>query len=117
MQIGKGVSTSIIITLISILIFAFVIQLFGMGGDILKPVNQFIKALSIFLGCFFSVRGKNGYLKGGIIGLIATVITYLLFSLFTGSIDLNAMLFVDLLLGIIVGVIAGVVTVNIKKEN
>ena len=41
----------------------------------------------------------------------------MLFALFTGSIDFNIMLLVDLLLGIVVGVIAGVVTVNIKKEN
>lgn len=114
-QISKGVSTGLIFTLIAILIFAFVLKVFNLDSGIIKPVNQFIKIIGIFLGCYFSLSGKAGFLKGIAVGFITTILTYLLFSLFTNSIDFNAMLALDLLLGCVVGLISGVIAVNLNK--
>lgn len=62
---GRGVSLAIIVCLAAVLIFALVIQFTGLPESVIMPVNQFIKVLAIFIGCFFSLRGSKGWLKGG----------------------------------------------------
>ena len=81
--IGGGIS--VITALLLILVFAGLIKAFNMGSGIIKPINQFIKALAIFIGCFFCVRESKGLVKGVGIGLIFTIIIYLLFALLSSS--------------------------------
>ena len=81
---GRGVSLAIIVCLAAVLIFALVIQFTGLPESVIMPVNQFIKVLAIFIGCFFSLRGSKGWLKGGLVGLIAGGLTFLLFALLGG---------------------------------
>jgi len=85
---GRGVSLAIIVCLAAVLIFALVIQFTGLPESVIMPVNQFIKVLAIFIGCFFSLRGSKGWLKGGLVGLIAGGLTFLLFALL-GEISLR----------------------------
>ena len=114
-SIIKGVATSVIVTLVGVLIFAGVVKLTFLGQSIIKTVNQFIKILSIFFGCFFCVSGKNGLIKGAIIGVLSMVITYLLFALIGGEISFGKPFFLDLVFGLIVGGISGIIAVNVKK--
>lgn len=106
----------LIIVLAGILIFAGIIKIACLSDGVIKPVNQFIKILSVFLGCFFSVRGKLGFLKGGLVGAIGMAITYLVFSLIGGQISFGGTFVLDLLFGLVVGIISGIVAVNLKKE-
>lgn len=111
----KGVLSALIVTLIGIFIFAFIAKVACLSQNVIKSVNQFIKILSIFLGCNFSVKEKGGLLKGLLIGLIYMTLSYLLFALFGAEIDFGLKLIIDLIFGIIVGGISGVITVNVKK--
>ena len=52
-QIGKGACVSIIFTLAAVLLFALAIKLFSIPSAAITPVNQVIKFLAVFLGCFF----------------------------------------------------------------
>ena len=113
----KGALTAVIITLVGILIFAGITKFTLFNNGVIKAVNQFIKILAIFLGCSFCIRGSNGLLRGGILALITTIITYSLFSLFCGSSAFNQNFLLDLIFTIIIGAISGVITVNIKKQN
>ncbi len=111
----KGVLTTIIITLLSVLIFAGVVKFAVLNSNVIKAVNQFIKIISIFLGTVFCVHGKMGLIKGLLIGLIATIITYLIFTLFGGEMALKGKLILDLIFTSIVGAISGIIAVNIRK--
>ena len=116
LSVVKGVGTAVIVTLVGVLIFAAVVKIAALNTSVIKAVNQFIKILSVFLGVSVSVRGKMGLIKGLAIGVVSTVVTYLLFALIGGEISFGTPFFIDLLFGLIVGAISGVIVVNIRKD-
>ncbi len=111
----RGVLYAVIITLISVLIFAFIVKFALLGSGVIKAVNQFIKIISIFLGCSLSIRGNLGLVKGALVGAFTTIITYLLFSLFSGSVTFNGSFILDIVFTAIIGGISGILAVNMKK--
>ncbi len=111
----KGVLISVLITLIAVFIFGFVIKLATLSGGAIKVVNQFIKALSLLIGVFVSVRGSKGLLKGGIIGVLTFGIVYLIFALLTGAVKFDTSFLIDLIFGAVIGILSGIIAVNIKK--
>ena len=112
---GRGVSLAIIVCLAAVLIFALVIQFTGLPESVIMPVNQFIKVLAIFIGCFFSLRGSKGWLNGGLVGLIAGGLTFLLFALL-GGFPSGLRILWDLLFCVGVGILSGIISVNLKKD-
>ena len=112
---GRGVSLAIIVCLAAVLIFALVIQFTGLPESVIMPVNQFIKVLAIFIGCFFSLRGSKGWLKGGLVGLIAGGLTFLLFALL-GGFPSGLRILLYLLFCVGVGILSGIISVNLKKD-
>ena len=65
-QVVKGVITALVITLLGVLIFAFVLSVTSLSNQVIKPVNQFIKLLAVFFGCFLSVKEGKGFAKVGL---------------------------------------------------
>ncbi|MBR2614563.1 MAG: TIGR04086 family membrane protein [Clostridia bacterium] len=114
-SILKGVGLTVILTLLLVLIFGFIVKIFSISEKVIMPVNQFIKVVAVFIGCFFSIRGSAGFLKGLIVGLISTLIVYLIFFIIGGRFDFNYKFFIDLIFVSIIGMISGIITVNVKK--
>ena len=113
-QLIKGVLTGVIATIAGILIFAVIVNLTGINQSVIKGVNQFIKIISVFIGCLFSFSREKGLIKGAISGIIITVITYLIFLLF-GAASFGTGFLIDLALLTVVGAISGIIAVNVKK--
>ncbi len=113
-QLIKGILTGVIATIAGILIFAVIVNLTGINQSVIKGVNQFIKIISVFIGCLFSFSGEKGLIKGAISGIIITVITYLIFLLF-GAASFGTGFLIDLALLTVVGAISGIIAVNVKK--
>jgi putative membrane protein (TIGR04086 family) len=114
-NIIKGVCVTLIVTLIGVLVFSFIIKLAVLNGKTIKMVNQFIKIISLFLGCLFSVRGKLGLLRGAIIGVLSMAVIYLVFALLGASNAFNIGFVLDLVFGLIVGAISGLIAVNVHQ--
>ena len=112
---AKGVGISVIAMLIGVLVFALIIKIASLSPSVIKPVNQFIKAIALFLGCFFSISGSKGYLKGAVSGLVSVILIYLIFALIGGENLFGLNFFIDLAFGLIVRAISGIISVNIKK--
>lgn len=115
-SIIKGVSTALIITLVGVLIFAGVVKIATLNSGVIKAVNQFIKILSVFLGCTFSLKESKGLIKGVIVGVFSTLITYLIFALVGGAVSFGLSFLLDLVMGLIVGGVSGVIAVNLKRN-
>lgn len=114
-SILKGMATAVIITLVGILLFAIVIKIAYLNSSVIKAVNQFIKVLSIFLGCFTFVRDNGGIIKGAIIGGFTAIVVYLIFALMGGESLFGGTFIIDLIFQTVVGAISGIVAVNLKK--
>jgi len=110
----SGAFLTLIISLVAVLIFSIVVKTANLQSGVIKGVNQFIKTLAVFLGCFFSIRGKLGFLKGILIGTLGLTLVFLIFSLLSGTWDMGLSFLIDLAFGGVVGLIAGVISVNVK---
>ncbi len=114
-QIIKGALSSIIVTLLAILAFALVIKFTYLSNGVIKSVNQFIKVVSVFLGCVTCISGKQGLIKGLLIGVLTSLVIYLIFSLCGVGTGLKTAQTLDLLFLAIIGAVSGIISVNVKK--
>lgn len=107
----KGAIYALIISLLGILLFAFIIKLTSLSDNLIKPINQIIKVVSIMFGCFFAFKKNNEktLIKGLFIGILYTVLAFLLFSALNGSFNFSKTIFVDILFGGVVGIISSIV--------
>lgn len=113
----KGALVSVAVSLVCILVFAFVIKLFGIGDGFIKPFNQVIKAVSVFAGVWVTLKKtrEKGLLSGVLIGLFYTAIAFIVFSVLNGGFSFDATLVNDVIFGGITGAICGVLCVNVKR--
>ena len=107
---------SVICALVGILIFALIVKFSNFNSGVIKGVNQFLKVIAIFIGCFFCLRQGKGAIKGLLSGLLFTILLYLIFSLIGGSINFGTAFIVDILFCAIIGAICGIISVNVKKD-
>lgn len=118
LQLTKGTFWALSFALLSILLFAFIIKYTSISSEAIQPVNQVIKALSILIGCF--VFGKKiktkGWLFGGIIGVLFTLLAFVVFSILDGSFSFNLNLLNDIIFGALMGIIAGIICITLRKK-
>lgn len=113
----KGVIYSITISLILIVIFAVLIKLFDVLADYIIPINQVIKIISLFFGCYIGLKGcDKGLIKGMIIGGLYSVLSYFIFSILCGEFNFGLTSVTDLLFAILIGGICGMLAVNFKRK-
>ncbi len=114
----KGVLVGLCVALVGILLFAFVLRFTNISDKIISPVNQVIKGVSIFFGVFIGMKKHkaNGLLSGFLIGLLFTVVAFLVFSLLDGAFVFDRTFLNDIIFGSIIGSICGIICVNLKKN-
>lgn len=118
LDISRGCIISIIISLIFVLILSLVTKIFSIDSKVIMQINQVIKILSIFGGCFFGFKQRqNGVIKGGIIGIFYVFISILVFGIIEHSISFSSFKWIDLIAGIVAGIISGILAVNIRAVN
>lgn len=108
-EVGKGIALAAVITLAMVLVFALFIKLFSIGSSVIMPVNQVIKVLAIFLGCFFCLKPGKTALKGALCGLGAAIVTYFIFAAIAGAISFGWGTVLDFLFGALAGGISGAI--------
>lgn len=115
--IVKGVFVALAVSLVSILLFAFLLRWTNISESLIAPVNQVIKGVSIFLGVFFGLKKvkHNGIINGLLIGFFYTIFAFLVFSLLDGAFSFDRSLLNDIIFGTIIGAICGIICVNLKK--
>ena len=116
-QILKATLAAAIFSLVCVLIFSFIIGVFSLPTDIIKPVNQVFKIIAIAVGGVLFIRGGRGLIKGAIYGVCAVVITYLLFAIISSSFAVSWLFALEIALGAVAGGISGIIGVNIKGKR
>lgn len=118
-SILTGTLTALCLSLILVLVFAFLLKFTNIPESAIKPINQVIKGASVFIGVFIGLKKLKelGLVCGLLIGFIYTILAFLIFSILSGSFALDITLLTDIIFGSIIGSICGIICVNIKKSN
>lgn len=116
-QIGKGACVSVIFTLAAVLVFALAVKLFSLPSAAITPVNQAVKFIAVFLGCFFCIRPGKAFFKGLLCGAVVAAVTYFLFAIIAGSISFGWMNVLDVLFGALAGGISAMIAAALKSKD
>ncbi len=113
----KGTFWAISVSLICVLIFAFVIKFTSISENLIMPINQVIKIISILFGASVMTKKikSNGWLWGLILGAVYTLLAFLIFSTLNGKFDFSINLLNDVVFGSIIGLISGIIMFAIRK--
>ena len=111
----KGVVVALIFSLISVLIFALIIEISNVPLNAIKPINLVLKILAVFLGVLVGVKDNKPLIRGFILGAIIIFVSFLLFGTIGGEISFSLGFLWELLLGGFIGAISGVVALGLKK--
>lgn len=116
-EIVKAVIIALIISLIGVLIAAFAIKLFNLSTEFTIVVNQVIKTVAVLLGCLFSLKhAGNGWIRGIIVGLIFSLVSYLVFSIIGGEFTFDISFLNNTVIGISAGLVSGIISMFIRKN-
>ncbi len=113
----KGTLVSMVFTVAAILLFALIIKETGIGDNVIAPVNQIIKIAGIMAAAYFAVKGmaEKQWLTGGFSGMMFILLSYLVFSLIEGIFGNVALLFSDMLMGLLVGMVFSIILANFTR--
>lgn len=114
-QIVRATLLAVCCALSLVLLFAIVLSFTDFSDKIILPVNLCIRAVSVFLGCAWFLRGEKGWLRGMVVGLAFTFLSGLLFSLFGGGWNLTWLLIVEVAFGGVSGALSGIFAVNYRQ--
>lgn len=116
-DIIRGVLLSVVISLIGVLILALIVKLTSIGNEVILPINQVLKILSILLGCILGIKEKEkGALKGSIIGLFYSLLSIFVFLILNKSLSGSSINYIDIVAGIAAGALSGIIAVNFRKK-
>ena len=117
LTLAKSVFWALSVSLLCILIFAFVVKFTALPESAIMPINQVIKFLSIFIGCWVASKKikSNGWLWGIVIGAVYTLLAFIVFSILDGEFRFTLSLLNDFVFGAIAGLISGIIAFNLRK--
>lgn len=113
-NVVKGSLIAVSVSLFLILIFAFLIKIFNIPDYLIKPINQVIKIISVFIGVLFALKKlpQKGLVSGMLIGVIYTILAFLIFSFLSGKFTFSFTILIDVLCALVIGGLCGVFVVN-----
>ena len=117
-SVAKGALVAVCVSLVLVLLFAFLLKFTNIPESTIKPVNQVIKGLSILIGVFVGLRKSKelGLVSGLLIGFIYTIVAFVIFSILGGVFAFDLTFLTDILFGAVMGAICGIICVNLKKN-
>ena len=114
-SIIKGVACAVAVSLLGAIVFAVLLRGGLLSDKVLYPINQALKSVSLIVGVLLFIRGEKGLLKGAVVGVLFTAISYLAFSAIGSDFSLSWLIFAELALAVLVGGISGILAVNLTR--
>lgn len=111
----KGLIVSILLSLALVVGFALCLKWFNIDEKTILPVTFGIKYVSVIVGSIVGVKGENkGLLKGGLFGLVYSLLSFVVFSILSNSFIFDLTSLLDVVSAILLGGIVGIIKVNRK---
>ncbi len=116
-SILKSSLVGVIVSILLVLVFAFVLKFVDFNSNTIAIVDQIIKIISIFIAvAVLNKSVDNLLLKGIVAGAIYAIITFMVFSVLNGGFNLGIGLISDIAFSALVGGVGAIVINIIKKK-
>ncbi len=117
LAISKGAFVALGVAMVAILVFAFIVKWMSLGENTIEIVNQVIKVVAIFFGVVacLKVSSEKHLYKGMIVGVLFSVLSFLLFSALNKSFSLDLTFVWDALFATAIGLICAVIVGILRK--
>ena len=114
----RGLLTAVGVTLLSVLLFALLMQWLRPDDTAIRVVNQLLKLAAIFAGAWAMIGrgGERGLMQGALLGLCYMVLGVGLYALLSGqNLPVTAYLS-DVAMGVAGGGVAGAIIGGMRKK-
>ena len=117
-NIVKASLIGVVVSILLVLVFAFVLKFVDLSSNTISIVDQIIKIISIFVAITIlnKINGESLLVKGFATGAIYSIITFVVFSILNGGINFSIAIFTDILFSSLVGG-ACAITINLIKKK
>lgn len=107
----------VVATLLGTFAFAFVLKFTNLSSSLINTINNFIKAISLFIAitCATKREGKM-IVKALIIGMLYSLFTFVLFAILNGKAQFDLGVIYDLVFAVVTSLILAVI-VNILSRK
>lgn len=114
----KASLIGVIVSILLVLLFAFVLKFVELGSSIISIIDQIIKILSIIVAVISLNKSidANLLLKSLFVGAVYSILTFLVFSILNGGVMFGVGIFSDILFSALVGGASAILINTIKKK-
>lgn len=115
-RIARGALAACALSVLLVTVFAFFLLKQWIGADSLNIVNTGIKAVCAVIAALIATRGadRGVLLLGAASGFAYMAVTFLVFSLLSGTFSPSAGTLTDILMCVLGGIVVGVIR-NLKR--
>ena len=115
-NILKSALIGVVVSILLVLLFAFVLKFVDLGSAPISLVDQIIKILSIIVAILMLNKNDGLLIKAIITGAIYSVITFIVFSVLNGSMVFSVGILTDIAFSALVGGAVAILLNIIKKK-
>lgn len=115
----KASLIGVVVSILLVLLFAFVLKFVDLSSGTISFVDQIIKILSILVAVIMLNReGMEGLLfKALFVGAVYSVITFVVFSILNGGVNFSVAILTDIVFSALVGGVVAILLNIIKKSS
>lgn len=108
----------LVVTLIGVILLAFLMKFIDFSSGIVNYLNNIVKAIALFVVsiCLKKSSGDKLLIKLVLAGAIYAILTFVVFSILNGKFIFDASLIFNMLFCVIVALIAGII-LNLFRKN
>ena len=116
--IVKSSLIGVVVSILLVLLFAFILKFVDLNSNVITIVDQIIKIVSIVLAVFAVSKSSSEklLLKGLITGSVYSVIAFIVFSILNGGVNFSVAIFTDIIFSALVGVVSAIL-INISRKK
>ena len=117
-SIVKASLVGLVISILMVLLFAFVLKFVDLNSSTITTVDQIIKVISIFIAVFLLSKSTSDkvLIKGIIVGALYSVIAFVVFSILNGGVVFSVAILTDVGFSSLVGGVSAIL-LNIAAKK
>lgn len=115
----KSAFVGVLVSVILVLIFAFVLKFIDLNDKVISIIDEIIKVVSIFVATLYLIK-RSPYrilFKSALVGAVYILLTFVVFSALRGSYSFGLSTIFDILLGALTGAIIAIILNIFKKDK